>query len=795
MQLGLIGLGRMGANMAQRLVRGGHEVVGYARHWETVEKTLGDGAISAGAKSLADLVDQLPAPRAVWLMVPAGAVDATLDELVPLLAAGDVVVDGGNSYYHDDVRRAAALEADGIHYVDVGISGGVWGLERGYCLMIGGEDDAVAAPRPRSSRAGARASTRRRARPGAAASRHRREGLPALRPHRRRPLREDGPQRHRVRHHGGLRRGAQHPQARRRRQADAGRPTPRPRRCADPEHYQYDLDLPRGRRGLAPRQRDRARGCSTSPRARLLEDPALEDFAGRVSDSGEGRWTLQAADRRGRPGAGAHRRRSTSASPRAASAEFADKLLSAMRYQFGGHHEKPAESEARVSVPRRRRLRLLRGHRRPRLQEDLPRAVPPGPTTSGLDVPVIGVARRGWSDDDLRAPRPAKPREHGGVDETAFAKLGGAAALRRRRLHRPDTLRAAAPAARRAPSGPLHYLAIPPSMFGGRRGPGAVRLRQGARLVAREALRPRPRLGARAQPDPARHFPEDGDLPHRPLPRQGAGAEHPLLPLRQPLLRADLEPRPRAQHPDHHGRGIRGRGPRRVLRGGRRHPRRAAEPPAAGAGAADDGPAHGRQLDAVRDGEGAAARAIRPLDPGRRRARAVSRLPLRRRRGARLQRRDVRRSQAEHRHVALGRRALLSSAPARRLPVTRPRCSSSSSVLRARRSAEIIPSIFQPPAHPHQPGREHRHGSAREDARRAHGPGEDVELLLTRQTPRTGRRISACWAMPCSGDVELFAREDGVEAEWRVVDPVLGDRDAAVRPTIPAAGDRARRSS
>ena len=144
MQLGLIGLGRMGANMSQRLVRGGHEVVGYARHWETVQKALDGGAVSAGARSLADLVGQLPAPRAVWLMVPAGAVDATLDELVPLLAPEDVVVDGGNSYYHDDVRRAAALKVDGIHYVDVGVSGGVWGLERGYCQMIGGEDEGVA---------------------------------------------------------------------------------------------------------------------------------------------------------------------------------------------------------------------------------------------------------------------------------------------------------------------------------------------------------------------------------------------------------------------------------------------------------------------------------------------------------------------------------------------------------------------------------------------------------------------------------------------------------------------------
>ncbi|HXR26229.1 MAG TPA: decarboxylating 6-phosphogluconate dehydrogenase, partial [Candidatus Baltobacteraceae bacterium] len=144
MELGLIGLGRMGANMSVRLLRGGHHVVGFARHEETVQGLVADGSLSAGATSLADLVAQLPAPRAVWLMVPAAAVDDTLAQLVPHLAKGDIVIDGGNSYYGDDIRRAHGLAERGVHYVDCGTSGGVFGLERGYCLMIGGPDEAVA---------------------------------------------------------------------------------------------------------------------------------------------------------------------------------------------------------------------------------------------------------------------------------------------------------------------------------------------------------------------------------------------------------------------------------------------------------------------------------------------------------------------------------------------------------------------------------------------------------------------------------------------------------------------------
>src|SRR5437588_7478437 len=143
MELGLIGLGRMGANMAKRLLRAGHTCVGFARHASTVQTRLQDGSISSGASSLEDLVKQLARPRAVWLMVPAASVDATLNELIPLLSPDDIVIDGGNSYFHDDIRRAGELKPHGIHYLDVGTSGGVWGLERGYCLMIGGENEPV----------------------------------------------------------------------------------------------------------------------------------------------------------------------------------------------------------------------------------------------------------------------------------------------------------------------------------------------------------------------------------------------------------------------------------------------------------------------------------------------------------------------------------------------------------------------------------------------------------------------------------------------------------------------------
>ena len=219
MQIGMIGLGRMGANMVRRLVQGGHECVAYDPKPEAVRAVTGYGG--RGVASPAELVRALKPPRAVWIMVPAALVDKVIEQLRPALEAGDVLVDGGNSNYHDDIRRADALRGAGIHYLDVGTSGGVLGFEQGYCLMIGGDDD-----RGRDARAGVR-----NACPGRAAAigsrggprrqqRGRRARLPALRPFRRRTLREDGPQWHRVRADGRLRGRPQRPAPRQCRQED-----------------------------------------------------------------------------------------------------------------------------------------------------------------------------------------------------------------------------------------------------------------------------------------------------------------------------------------------------------------------------------------------------------------------------------------------------------------------------------------------------------------------------------------------------------------------------------------------
>ena len=337
MKLGLVGLGRMGANMSRRWLRNGHTVVGYARHAETVEGLVKDGAISAGATSLADLVAQLETPRVLWLMVPAASVDATLDQLVPLLGAGDVVVDGGNSYYRDDIRRAKALEPSGIRYLDCGTSGGVWGLERGYCLMIGGAQDAVARLDPIFKALA----------PGV-------EGAP------RTPGREGAPDTaeqgylhcgpagagHFVKMvHNGIEYGVMAAYAEGLNilhHADAGR-TDRevdaetsPLR--EPELYQYQFDLPAvaevWRRGSVI-----ASWLLDLTAQALHQSPNLADFSGRVSDSGEGRWTSIAAIDVSAPApvltTALYERFSSRGE-----ADFADQVLSAMRFGFGGHIEK-----------------------------------------------------------------------------------------------------------------------------------------------------------------------------------------------------------------------------------------------------------------------------------------------------------------------------------------------------------------------------------------------------------------------------------------------------------------------
>ena len=342
MQLGMIGLGRMGANMVRRLMKKGHDCVVFDRSPQTVSELAKENAV--GATSLQDFVKKLKTPRAVWLMVPAAVVDETIADLAPHLEAGDILIDGGNSYYIDDIRRAKELAAKRIHYVDVGTSGGVWGLERGYCMMIGGEKDVVQHLDPIFSALA----------PG-------RGDIP------RTPGREklDGTAEQGYLHcgpngaghfvkmvHNGIEYGIMAAYAeglavlgganigKQVGQVDA-ETTP----LRDPEHYQYELDL-RNITEVWRRGSVIASWLLDLTATALLQDPTLSKFTGRVSDSGEGRWTIKAAIDEAVPTPVL----TTSLYERFSSrgeADFANKLLSAMRYEFGGHLEKPAgKSEA-----------------------------------------------------------------------------------------------------------------------------------------------------------------------------------------------------------------------------------------------------------------------------------------------------------------------------------------------------------------------------------------------------------------------------------------------------------------
>jgi 6-phosphogluconate dehydrogenase len=337
MQLGMIGLGRMGANMVRRLMKGGHQCVVYDRSADAVKGLAGEGA--AGASSLADFVSKLAPPRAIWLMVPAAVVDGTLKDLVPHLQKEDVVIDGGNSYYIDDIRRQKELRPRGVHYVDVGTSGGVWGLERGYCMMIGGDDDAVARLDPIfKTLAPGRGDIPRT--PG----REKASGTA-----------EDGYLHcgptgggHFVKMvHNGIEYGImaayaeglnilKHANVGKSDHAVDAETTP----LRHPEHYQYDFHLPDvaevWRRGSVI-----ASWLLDLTAIALLKSPELSNFSGRVSDSGEGRWTIQAAIDEGTPASVL----TASLFERFESrgeADFANKLLSAMRFEFGGHVEKKA---------------------------------------------------------------------------------------------------------------------------------------------------------------------------------------------------------------------------------------------------------------------------------------------------------------------------------------------------------------------------------------------------------------------------------------------------------------------
>ena len=338
MQLGMVGLGRMGANMVRRLIQAGHHCTVFDMFPKAVEDLAKEGA--TGASSLADFVKKLEKPRAIWLMVPAAVVDKTIADILPLLEAGDTLIDGGNSYYVDDIRRAKELAPKGIHYVDVGTSGGVWGLERGYCMMIGGETAVV-------KRIDSILATL----------------APGIGDIARTPGREtlDGTSEQGYLHcgsngaghfvkmiHNGIEYGIMAAYAEglgilrdanigKKQSENDAETTP----LRDPEHYQYDLNLTDiaevWRRGSVI-----ASWLLDLTADALVKDPALAKFAGRVSDSGEGRWTIKAAIDEGVPApvltTALYERFSSRGS-----ADFQDKLLSAMRYEFGGHLEKSAK--------------------------------------------------------------------------------------------------------------------------------------------------------------------------------------------------------------------------------------------------------------------------------------------------------------------------------------------------------------------------------------------------------------------------------------------------------------------
>jgi len=336
MQVGMIGLGRMGADMVRRLMRGGHDCVVYSLNADAVAALVLEGATGAG--SVEEFVARLRLPRVVWLMVPAAAVDSLIAAVGPLLDKGDTLIDGGNSYYRDDMRRAGELQADGIHYLDVGTSGGVWGLERGYCLMIGGEEEVVARLEPIFSSLA----------PGIAAApcipgREKRGGTAELGYLRCGPTGAG----HFVKMvHNGIEYGLMAAYAEGLnilRHADAGREgreaDAETAPLRDPEYYRYSFDL--GDIAEVWRRGSVISSWLLDLGARaLLDSPGLADFQGRVSDSGEGRWTVTAAVDEGVPAPVLSTALYERFSSRGA-ADFADRLLSAMRFEFGGHREKP----------------------------------------------------------------------------------------------------------------------------------------------------------------------------------------------------------------------------------------------------------------------------------------------------------------------------------------------------------------------------------------------------------------------------------------------------------------------
>jgi 6-phosphogluconate dehydrogenase len=336
MQLGMIGLGRMGANMVKRLLRSGHEIFAYANEPAAVKASAADGA--KGFNSVPDLVKAMAAPRAIWLMVPASVVESVIDELTPLLSAGDIIIDGGNSHYHDDIRRAAKLAKSKLHHVDIGTSGGILGLERGYCMMIGGEKEIVAHLDPilATLAPGGKAPTdAERAAKGTAPQGYLHCGgnggghfVKMVHNGIEYGLMAAYAEGFNILKHANI--GLDH----------KGNEDAETAPLADPRLFQYSFDVAQvaevWRRGsiITSQLLDLTAEA-------LAQDPSLSGFAGRVSDSGEGRWTVEAAIEEGVPAhvltAALYARFESRGR-----AEFADKVLSAMRLGFGGHHETKA---------------------------------------------------------------------------------------------------------------------------------------------------------------------------------------------------------------------------------------------------------------------------------------------------------------------------------------------------------------------------------------------------------------------------------------------------------------------
>lgn len=338
MKTGMIGLGRMGANMVRRLMHAGHECVVFDRSQQAISDLESENAI--GASSLADFIQKLDAPRVIWMMLPAAVVDQNIAEIIPLLEKGDILIDGGNSYYIDDIRRAKELEKSGIHYLDVGTSGGVWGIERGYCLMIGGENEAVKHIDPilatlAPGRGNIDPTPGRENLKGTAD-----QGYLHCGPH------GSG---HFVKMvHNGIEYGLMAAYAEGMsilKSANIGKDTQEvdaeTTPLSNPEHYQYDFNLADvaevWRRGSVI-----SSWLLDQTATSLAKDASLKDFSGHVSDSGEGRWTIQAAIDEAVPApvltAALYSRFSSRGE-----ADYQNKLLSAMRFQFGGHHEKSSK--------------------------------------------------------------------------------------------------------------------------------------------------------------------------------------------------------------------------------------------------------------------------------------------------------------------------------------------------------------------------------------------------------------------------------------------------------------------